>query len=64
MADRRQITVAGITLTVLIERKAVKNINARLRDTTLHIGAPHAVDDATLDSGDHRTRAPPDSARS
>jgi len=49
MADRRQITVAGITLTVLIERKAVKNINARLRDTTLHISAPHAVDDTALD---------------
>jgi len=49
MADRRQITVAGITLTVLIERKAVKNINARLRDTTLHISAPHSVDDTALD---------------
>ena len=49
MADRRQITVAGITLTVLIERKAVKNINARLRDTTLHISAPHSVNDTALD---------------
>ncbi|MGQ9547710.1 MAG: YgjP-like metallopeptidase domain-containing protein [Roseiflexus sp.] len=49
MEDRRQITVAGITLTVLVERKAVKNINARLRDNTLHISTPHSIDDATLD---------------
>ncbi|MBO9334995.1 MAG: M48 family metallopeptidase [Roseiflexus sp.] len=49
MADQRQITVAGITLTVLIERKAVKNINARLRDTTLHISAPQSINDTALD---------------
>lgn len=49
MAEQRVITVDGVTLTVVIERKAVKNINARLRDTTLSISAPHAVDGAALD---------------
>lgn len=49
MAEQRVITVDGVTLTVVIERKAVKNINARLRDTTLSISAPHSVDSAALD---------------
>lgn len=49
MADQRVITVDGVTLTVVITRKAVKNINARLRDTTLSISAPYAVDSADLD---------------
>jgi predicted metal-dependent hydrolase len=49
MAEQRVITVDGVTLTVVIERKAVKNINARLRDTTLHISAPYAVDGVALD---------------
>ncbi|MCS6939268.1 MAG: M48 family metallopeptidase [Roseiflexaceae bacterium] len=49
MADQRVITVDGMTLTVIVTRKAVKNINARLRDTTLSISAPYAVDGADLD---------------
>ncbi len=49
MAEQRIITVDGVTLTVVIERKAVKNINARLRDTTLSVSAPNAVDGAALD---------------
>lgn len=49
MAEQRVITVDGVTLTVVIERKAVKNINARLRNTTLAISAPHLVDGAALD---------------
>ncbi len=49
MAEQRIITVDGVTLTVVIERKAVKNINARLRDTTLSVSAPNAVDGTALD---------------
>jgi predicted metal-dependent hydrolase len=43
------ITVDGVTLTLLIERKRVKNINARLRDSTLSISAPLSTPQATLD---------------
>ena len=43
------ITVDGVTLTLLIERKPVKNINARLRDATLSISAPLNTPQATLD---------------
>jgi predicted metal-dependent hydrolase len=34
------ITAEGITLTLRIERKAVKNVNARLRGSTLSVSAP------------------------
>jgi predicted metal-dependent hydrolase len=51
------ITVDGVTLTVQIERKRVKNINARLRDTTLSISAPLNTPQAMLD------RVIPDLAR-
>lgn len=34
------ITIDGATLTVSVERKRVKNVNARLRDSTLYISAP------------------------
>ncbi|GIW02452.1 M48 family metallopeptidase [Roseiflexus sp.] len=50
MAEQRVITVDGVTLTVVIQRKKVKNINARLRRTTLSISAPHALDGAALDA--------------
>jgi predicted metal-dependent hydrolase len=43
------INVDGVTLTVFVERKRVKNINARLRDTTLSISAPLNTPQATLD---------------
>ena len=43
------ITVDGITLTLLIERKRIKNINARLRETTLAISAPLNTPQTTLD---------------
>jgi hypothetical protein len=43
------ITVDGITLTLLIERKRVKNINARLRESTLSISVPLQTPQATLD---------------
>jgi predicted metal-dependent hydrolase len=51
------ITVDGVTLTLVVERKRVKNINARLRDTTLLISAPVGVSQAALD------QAIPDLAR-
>src|ERR687887_258689 len=43
------ITVDGVTLTLVIERKRVKNINARLRESTLSISAPLNTPQATLD---------------
>ena len=43
------ITVDGVTLTLLIERKRVKNINARLHESTLSISAPLNTPQATLD---------------
>jgi predicted metal-dependent hydrolase len=51
------ITIDGVTLTLIVERKRVKNINARLRDTTLLISAPFSAPQATLD------QAIPDLAR-
>ena len=56
-ANLQTITVDGVTLTLLIERKRVKNINARLRDTTLSVSAPLHTPQATLD------QAIPDLAR-
>ena len=43
------ITVDGVTLTLLIERKRVKNINARLRESTLSVSVPLHTPQATLD---------------
>lgn len=43
------ITVDGVTLTLLLERKRVKNINARLRDGTLSVSAPLGTPQATLE---------------
>ncbi len=43
------ISVDGVTLTLLIERKRVKNINARLRESTLSVSVPLHTPQATLD---------------
>lgn len=43
------VTVDGVTLVVRIERKAVKHINARLRDGVLLVSAPVRVPQPTLD---------------
>jgi len=51
------ITVDGVTLTLLVERKRIKNINARLRDMTLSVSAPLNIPQSTLD------QAIPDLAR-
>ena len=43
------ITVDGVTLTLLVERKRVKNINARLRESTLSVSVPLHTPQSTLD---------------
>jgi predicted metal-dependent hydrolase len=43
------ITIDGVTLTLVVERKRVKNINARLRETTLSVSAPLSTPQSTLD---------------
>ena len=45
----RSITVAGATLSVVVTRKAVKNVNARLRGDTLLVSAPLRLAQAELD---------------
>ncbi len=45
----RPITVDGVTLELTVERKDVKHVNARLRDTTLTVSAPREMRQATLD---------------
>ena len=49
MADSRSITIDGTTVTVHIERKRVKNINARLDGLTVRVSAPHATPRGELD---------------
>jgi hypothetical protein len=51
------ITIDGISLRVVLERKRVRHINARLRHDTLYVSAPHQVEQAYLD------RVVPDLAR-
>lgn len=46
---RTTITVDGVVLTLEVERKQVKNINARLRDGMLSVSAPFSTPQATLD---------------
>jgi len=41
--ERRELVVDGVTLELRVVRKRVKNINARLRGTTLSVSAPHRV---------------------
>ena len=43
------ITIDGVTLTLVVERKRVKNINARLREATLSVSAPLNTPQSTLD---------------
>src|SRR4051812_43966902 len=45
----KTITIDGVTLALVIERKPIKNINARLRATTLSVSAPLNTPQATLD---------------
>lgn len=48
-SDSDTITVDGVTLALRIERKAVKNINARLRDGVLLVSAPQRVSQQALE---------------
>jgi len=41
--ERRELVVDGVALDLRVVRKRVKNINARLRGTTLSVSAPHRV---------------------
>jgi hypothetical protein len=43
------LTVDGVTLTLRLERKSVRNINARLRGEVLQVSAPYNVPQQTLD---------------
>jgi len=49
-----RISVDGVTLDLVIERKRIKNVNARLLGSTLRVSAPYgmsqeALDEATLE---------------
>ena len=41
MSDSRTVSVDGIELTVVIQRKRVKNLNARLHGTTVKLSVPY-----------------------
>ncbi len=43
------ISIDGVTLTLILERKRVKNVNARLRGTTLAVSAPFGMAQGELD---------------
>jgi predicted metal-dependent hydrolase len=45
----RAITVDGVALTLLVERKRVKNVNARLKGDTLRVSAPPNITSTRLD---------------
>jgi len=45
----KKIYVDGAALTLALERKRVKNVNARLRGTTLLVSAPAGMPDAKLE---------------
>ena len=40
MSEPRTITIDGVTLTLVVERKCVKHFNARLRGSTVSVSAP------------------------
>lgn len=49
MPSSREITVDGETLTLVVTRKRVKNINVRLVDDELRVSAPPRVSEEELD---------------
>ena len=49
MSETRTITVDGVTLTLVVERKRVKNLNARLRGSTVHVSAPYHASGREID---------------
>ncbi|WP_047865495.1 M48 family metallopeptidase [Rubrobacter aplysinae] len=46
----QQITVDDVTLTLAVERKRVKNVNARLRGSTLYISAPPSMSSERMET--------------
>ena len=50
MITTSQLTIEGVTLTLTVERKRVKNINARLRGGELYVSAPARMPQAALDA--------------
>jgi predicted metal-dependent hydrolase len=46
----RSITIDGVTLSLRLTRKRVRNINARLVGDELRVSAPHGVSDRELDT--------------
>ena len=50
MSDTHTITVDGVVLTLVVERKRVKNLNARLRGSTVHVSAPYHASAGEIDS--------------
>lgn len=48
-ASPRTITVDGVRLALVVERKRVKHVNARLRESTLTVSAPLGMPQGTLD---------------
>lgn len=49
MDDCTSISIDGVTLRLVVERKRVRHINARLRQETLFVSAPAGVSQQTLD---------------
>jgi predicted metal-dependent hydrolase len=52
--EPRELVVDGVILELKVVRKRVKNINARLRGTTLSVSAPHRVSPAKLEEAIRR----------
>lgn len=46
----QEITVDNVTLALSVERKRVKNVNARLRGSTLHVSAPPGMSPEQLET--------------
>ena len=49
MSRKQNITIDDTALTVQVERKRVKNVNARLREQTMIVSAPLEMPDSELD---------------
>ena len=50
MDEPRTFTVDGVALTLVVERKRVKNLNARLRGATVRLSAPYHARRAEIDA--------------
>ena len=50
MEEPRTVTIDGVALTVVVERKRVKNLNARLRGATVRLSVPYHASRAEIDA--------------